>query len=51
MSLWRSSLTDPKYCLPNEDNQAQLVAKIDIEPPEGGWPSKLKHVQLMITNL
>ncbi|KAH3733271.1 hypothetical protein DPMN_039696 [Dreissena polymorpha] len=50
MSLWRSSLTDPKYCLPNEENQAQIVAKIEIEPPKGGWPSTLRHVQTLIVD-
>ncbi|KAH3733275.1 hypothetical protein DPMN_039700 [Dreissena polymorpha] len=50
MSLWRSSLTDPKYCLPNKENQAQIVAKIDIAPPEGGWPRTLEHVQRLIVD-
>ncbi|XP_052231179.1 uncharacterized protein LOC127844760 [Dreissena polymorpha] len=45
-SLWRSFRKDPKYC--TQDDECEIVASIEIQPPAEGWPPKLDHIQRLV---
>ncbi|WAR07808.1 HS12A-like protein [Mya arenaria] len=47
ITLWRSSMPNPNYCL-LEGDQCEEVGRIIMEPPPGGWPHLLHGEYMLI---
>jgi len=45
--LWRSPLRSPTYCLLEED-KCELVGKIEVPAPPGGWPDEVNSVDSLV---
>jgi len=45
--LWRSPLKSPTYCYLEED-QCELVGKIEVPAPPAGWPDRVNGVDLLV---
>jgi len=47
ISLWRSPLPNPTYCL-DEADQCKKVATIEAQPPPEGWPDRVNFTDTLI---
>jgi molecular chaperone DnaK (HSP70) len=45
IELWQSEHRDPKYC--REEEKCSRVAEIVMNPPEDGWPDRLKIIRIL----
>jgi len=45
--LWRSPLKSPTYCYLEED-QCEVVGRIEVPVPPGGWPDEVYSVKSLV---